>query len=224
MAYTFLDQQNFLSSLLGDPNTSSEDMWPASQRLSELNNGELQFARDAKNLREYATGSVSNNEIAVPSDWLGTYVLIIDDKVITNDREIALQDWERYYTHTGAPPYYYFWEFSGTRYIKLLGSATTYKIYYWKRPTTTLVNNTDTSIHPEEYRKAPVYFAAAELMKQIGKHQESQLMYQYYQEYIIRANTDIGKTYINKEYARPDFGEGNSSTSDTQGRDYFPYY
>lgn len=211
MSWTFGDSQDFLSQLLGDPNISSDDMFPTSQRNRELNNGELQFARDAKNLREYATGSVSSNQIAVPSDWLGTHTLIIDNKVISNDREIAIQDWERYYNYTGSPPYYYFWEYSGTRYLKLLGSATTYNLYYWKRPTTALSNSTDVSLHPEEYRKAPAYFAACELMKQIGKHQEASLFYESYQEYILRANTDIGKSYINKEYARPDIGITDTS-------------
>lgn len=218
MSYTFLDQQNFLSSLVGDSNTTTDDQWPLAQRKTELNNGELAFARDAKNLREYATGTVSSSQIAIPSDWLGTYVLIIDDKVITDTREIALQDWERYYNYTGAPPYYYYWEFSGTRYLKLIGSATTYKFYYWKRPTTALSSDSDVSLHPEEYRKGPVYFAAAELLRQIGKHQEAELMANHYAEYVIRANTDIGKSFINKEYAVPDMGEGNNSTTDVQGQ------
>jgi hypothetical protein len=217
MAYTFLDQQNFLSSLVGDPNTTTDDQWPLAQRKTELNNGELQFARDAKNLREYSTATISGSQIAMPSDWLGTYVLIIDDKTITNDREIAIQDWERYYNYTGTPPYYYYWEFSGTRYIKIIGSGTTYKLYYWKRPTTALSGDSDVSLHPEEYRKAPVYFAAAELLKQIGKHQEASLMSQYYQEYVIRANTDISKSFISKEYARPDLGDTSTSSTDVQG-------
>ena len=217
MSYTFLDQQNFLSTLLGDSNTSSDDMWPTAQRLTELNNGELQFARDAKNLREYATGAVSGNQIAVPSDWLGTYSLILDDQVITNSREISINDWDRYYNYTGTPPYIYYWEFSGTRYIKILGSATTYKLFYWKRPTTALSSDSDVSLHPEEYRKGPVYFAAAELLKQIGKHQESTIMMNYYGEYVTRANIDVSRSYINKEYAQPDFGDGNLSTTDTQG-------
>lgn len=220
MAYTFNDQLNFLSTLLGDPNTSSNDQWPTAQRLTEINNGELQFARDAKNLREYVTGTVSSSQIAVPADWLGTYVLIIDNIVISNAREIALQDWERYSNYAGAPPYYYFWEFSATRYIKLIGTATTYKLYYFKRPTTALTLTTDVSIHPEEYRKASVYFAASELLKQIGKHQESQLMLSTYGDYVSRATTDIGKSFVNKEYAQPDFGEGNISTTDIQGQGY----
>lgn len=220
MSYTFLDQKNFLSSLLGDSNVSSSDMYPTNQRNTELNNGELQFARDSKNLREYATGTITSNQIAVPADWLGTYHLIIDNYDITNKREIALQDWERYYNYSGTPPYYYYWEFSGTRYIKILGSGTTYNLYYWKRPTVELADDDDISIHPEEYRKASVYFAAAELLKQIGKHQESQLMMNYYAEYVQRAVTDISKSFINKEYAQPDFGYGNDSIVDTQGQGY----
>lgn len=221
MSYTFLDQKNFLSTLLGDSNVSSDDMYPTAQRLTELNNGELQFARDAKNLREYATGTVSSSQIAVPSDWLGTYILIIDDVVLTNDNEISLYDWEKYVNWASIPPKYYYWEYSGTRYIKILGSATTYKLFYWKRPTTALSADTDVSLHPEEYRKAPVYFAAAELLKQIGKHQEAKLMQEYYGEYVIRAKDDIGKSYIEKNYAQPEIFGPDFSSTDIQGRGWY---
>lgn len=224
MSYTFGDQQNFLSTLLGDSNVSTDDQWPTAQRLTELNNGELQFARDAKNLREYATGTITNDQIAVPSDWLRTYLLIVDDYVLNANREIAIQDWERYVNYAGSPPYYYFWEYSGTRYIKFIGTGTTYEWYYFKRPTTALSATTDVSLHPEEYRKAPVYFAAAELLKQIGKHQEAQLMMQYYAEYVERASTDIGKTYIEKNLASPDFGDSDIPYSaDRQGQGYNAY-
>lgn len=218
MAYTFLDQQNFLSQLLGDPNTSSSDMWPAAQRITELNNGELAFARDAKDLREYATGTISGNQIELPADWLGTYQLIVDTYNITGSREISLEDWERYCTYSGSPPFYYVWEYSGTRYIKLIGSGTTYYLYYYKRPTTDLVNDSDTSKHREEYRKAPVYFAAADLLKQIGKHQESQLMMQYYMEYVQRADSDTQRSMITKNMATPDFGGDEITSTDIQGQ------
>lgn len=221
MAFTFLDSQNFLSQLLGDPNISGDDQWPTAQRLSELNNAEIQFARDAKNLREYVTGTISGSQIAVPSDWFRTYLLIVDDKVLNANREIALADWERYVNYSGTPPYYYFWEFSGTRYIKFIGSGTTYELYYFKKPTTALVNNTDVSLQPEEYRKGPVYFAAAELLMQIGKHQEADLMMTHYAEYVTRANADVAETIIDKKYASPDFGEVDiNSTADRQGRGY----
>lgn len=221
MSWTFSDSQDFLSQLLGDPNTSSSDMFPTDQRNRELNNAEIQFARDAMNLREYATGTISSSQIAMPSDWLKTFILIVDNMVLNANREIAISDWERYYNYSGTPPYYYYWEFSGTRYIKFFGSGTTYNLYYFKRPTTALVNSTDVSLHPEEYRKGIVYYAAAELMKQIGKHQESNLFYQSYQEYVIRAREDIGKSYIEKNYASPDFGDVDvNSTGDTQGQGY----
>lgn len=221
MSFTFLDQKNFLSQLLGDPNTSSDDMWPTAQRLTELNNGELQFARDSKDLQEYVTGSISSSQIAMPSDWLRTFLLIIDNMVINANREIAIQDWERYVNYAGSPPYYYYWTFSGTRYIKLLGVGTTYKLYYYKRPTTALSSDSDVSLHPEEYRKAPVYFAASELLKQIGKHQEAEIMNGHYQEYVTRADTDVKKNIIEKNYASPDFGDVDiNSTADRQGRSY----
>lgn len=221
MSYVFSDQQNFLSTLLGDPNVSSSDMWPTNQRLTELNNGELQFARDAKDLQEYETGTITNSQIAMPADWLRTFLLIVDNMVINANREIAIQDWERYVNYAGSPPYYYYWTFSGTRYIKFLGVGTTYKLYYFKRPTTALSANNDVSLHPEEYRKAPVYFAAAELLKQIGKHQEAEIMMNHYSEYVTRANTDIGENFIDKNYASPDFGDVDiQSTSDRQGRSY----
>ncbi len=221
MSFSFLDQQNFLSQLLGDPNTSSDDMWPQAQRFTELNNGELQFARDAKNLQEYVTGTITSSQIAMPSDWLRTFLLIVDEMVMNANREIAIQDYERYVNYAGSPPYYYYWTFSGTRYIKFLGTGTTYKLYYFKRPTTALSADSDVSLHPEEYRKAPVYFAASELLKQIGKHQEAQIMDQHYQEYIVRANTDVNENFINKNYASPDFGDVDiNSTSDRQGRSY----
>lgn len=218
MSWTFLDSQNFLSQLLGDSNTSSEDMWPSTQRITELNNGELQFARDAKNLREYASGSVSSSQIAVPSDWLGTYALIIDGLYqLTGKGEISINQLDRYSSYSGIPPLYYFWEYSGTRYIKILGTASTYALYYWKRPTTVLVNNTDVSIHPEEYRKAPVYFACSELLKQIGKHQEAEIMFGHYTEYIQRAGIDIGKSFIEANYATPDLSGDVPPQSDVQG-------
>ena len=224
MAYVFSDQQSFLSTLLGDSNVDSSSMFGTTQRQREINNGEIQFAVDGRHLREYATGTVASKQIAVPSDWLGTYVLTVNNKVITNDREISLTDWERYQDWGGDDPYYYFWEFSGTRYIKLLGSSNvntyTYQLFYWKRPTTLLSSDSDTSIHPEEYRKAPVYYAASELMKQIAKYDQADKFYQSYAEYVAKANYFVEKTFINKEYARPDFGDVDQSTTDVQGQGY----
>ena len=48
MAYTFLDAQNKLSSLLGDSNTGTNNMYPLADRKAELNNAELDFAERGK--------------------------------------------------------------------------------------------------------------------------------------------------------------------------------
>ncbi len=76
MSYAFSDQQSKLSSLLGDSNTSTDDMFPLAQRKKEINRGELQFALDARDLKEYATGTVSGMQIAVPADWFENFCLI----------------------------------------------------------------------------------------------------------------------------------------------------
>jgi hypothetical protein len=226
MSYTFNDQLNKLSSLLGDPNTSSDDMWPLAIRKKEINRGELAFAKDSHLLKEYATGTVASMEISVPSDWLETYILIIDNYIITNDREISLADWERYYNWNGDIPYYYFWEFSGTRKIKLLGNSTningdTYYFYYFKKPTTELSDAADVSLFPEEYREASVYKAAAELLEQIAKTQLADRYRLAYQALVAQAIIEGEKHFIDKQYPRPDKGgDENSSSVDIEGKGY----
>lgn len=223
MSYTFSDQQSKLSFLLGDPNTSSEDMFPLATRKKELNRGELQFSLDAKNLREYASGTVASNEISIPSDWLETFLLIVGSYQITNNREVSLKDYERYSAFSGMPPYYYFWEFSGTRKIKFFGSATgqAYYLYYFKKPTTELSSDSDVSLHPEEYREGPVYYAASELLKSIGKHQESSIFRAYYDSLVQKAKEEVQRSYINKELAVPDLGNDYETYStDISGRSY----
>lgn len=226
MSYTFLNQQNKLSSLLGDSNTTSDDMFPIAVRQKEINRGEWQLAVDAKDLFGYATGTVSSLTIAVPSDWVDTHVLIVNNVVIDNDREIALQDWQRYYNWGGTDPYYYFWDSgSGTLNINLLGSnanGQTYKLFYFKKPTTELSADSDTSLHQEEFREASVYYAASELMRQIGKAQQAMEYRQVYESFVARADAWARKKYIKKEYARPDFGPFyDFNQTDTQGKSYY---
>jgi len=226
MSYTFENQQDKLSQLLGDSNTSTDDMFPLADRKKAINRGEINFARDSKLLKEYATGTVASMEIDVPSDWIETFQLIIDDKVITNKREIALSDWERYKDYAGDIPFYYFWEFSGTRKIKLVGGSgaingDTYKLYYFKKPTTELDADADVSLFPEEYREASVFYAAAQLLEQIGKTQLADRYRMMYGVYVQNAMADGEKHYINKEYPVPDFGEDDhASEVDIQGKGY----
>lgn len=220
MAYAFLAQQNKLTRLLGDANVSTDDMWPTADRKAELNRGELQFAKDARYLMEYATGSVSSSEISVPSDWLKTFVLIVNNYIITADREISIQDYERFYNYAGTPPYYYYWRFSGTRKIKFIGSVNgqTYNLYYFRRPTTDLDADADISIHDEEYREASAYYAAYSLLEQIGKTAMADRYKARYLEYVRDAQKFSEEHYLTKEYAHPDNNIiGGANTSDVQG-------
>ena len=218
MSYAFSDQQSKLSLLLGDSNTSTDDAFPLANRKKELNRGEIRFARDTKAIREYATGTVSGNTITVPTDWMETYVLTIADEVVTNDKEVSLEDYERYHDDTGEY-YHYLWEVSGTKYITFFNSSAngqTYKLWYFKKPTTELSADADVSLLPEEYREAPVYYAAAQLLKQVGKVSLAQTYMNEYAAFVSQATQDLEKHYIRKEYARPDFGAEDES-SDRQG-------
>ena len=219
MSYLFSDQQSKLSTLLADSNTGTDDAFPLATRKKEINRGEVQFAKDTHILKEYATGTVSGNQIAIPSDWLETYTLIVGNYVIKDDREVSIQDYERLYNYGGNTPYYYYWEFSGTRYIKFFGTATgsTYYIYYFKKPTTELSSDSDTSLFPEEYREASVYYAAAELMQQMGKNSISDRFRQRYFEFVRKAQEDVEKHHMTKNYPHPDINEVGGFTNDIQG-------
>lgn len=227
MAFNFLDQQNKLSELLGDPNTTSSDMFPIAQRLKELNRGEMQFAVDAKDLHEYATGLVASNQVAVPSDYISMFVLIIvttvSQVVINANDEISLKDWERYYLYQSNRPKFYVWDFSGVKQINLLGmtqNGQTYKLYYFKKPTTELAANTDISLHREEFREASAFYAASQLMQQIGKYTQATQMREQYQMFVDRAYETQSREYIDADRSVPDFGVNPSVLTDVEGRGY----
>ncbi len=218
MAMTFVDQQSKLSRLLGDSNTSADDAFPLADRKFEINRGEVHFARDSKIKRNYATDVITDKEIAVPSDWLENYVITIDNKIISNNREISLTDWERFHDWGGDNPYFYFWEFSGTRKLKFLGSTNingkTYQLFYIIKPTTDLNADSDESVFPDEYREASVYYAANELLKQQGLTQRAAEYLAVYSAYVQNAKDDVDKQIINKEYAIPDIGDGSELNDD----------
>ena len=227
MAYTFLDQQNKLSELLGDPNTTTSDMFPSAIRMKELNRGEWQFSVDARDLKEYVTGTVASNQVAVPADFVSLYVLIIvtttSQIVINANDEISLKDWERYYLYASNRPKFYIWDFSGTKQINLIGQSQngqTYKMYYFKKPTTELSANTDVSLHREEFREASAFYAASQLMQQIGKYTQATQMREQYQMYVDRAYEFQKEEYIDADRSVPDFGVNPSVLTDVQGRGY----
>lgn len=206
MSYVFSDQQSKLSQLLGDDNTGTTDQFPLAARKKEINRGEMQFCKDSHIVREKATGTISGGSITLPSDCLQIHVLIVNNYVITRDREISIEDYERYYNYAGAIPVYYISEESGVRYIKLIGSTTglTYSLYYFKKPSTELSSDSDTSILPEEYREASVYYAASELLRQIGNNEIANVYFQRYLQIVRDAQKYAEELYMSKKYARPD--------------------
>lgn len=226
MSYTFSDQQNKLSSLLGDPNSSTDDQWPLATRKKEINRGELRFAVDTKMLRNYASGTLSSLTIDFPSDMIEVFVLYILSSStvkykITNDREISVKDLERYAGYGGDIPWYYTWEFSGTRKIKFLGSSgnngRTYELFYIKKPTTELSSDSDESLFPEELREAPVHYAASQLLEQIGKTDLAQYHMNKYLEYVQMGRKLVIDRDLDYDLPRPDFNMGDTQVQDTQG-------
>lgn len=219
MSYTFLNQQEKLSVLLGDPNTGTDDAFPLAIRKKELNRGELHFARNTKLLREKASGTIVANSLALPSDWLETVTLVVGNYVLTKKNEIPIQDYERWLNYGGTIPLYYVSEESGTRYLKFLGSGTgsTYSLYYIKRPTTELSDDSDVSLFPEEFREASVYYAAGELLQQQGKNDISD---RYFGKYagMVRDGQDYAEeTYMTQSYPNPDINALGNNTTDFQG-------
>lgn len=230
MAYTFGDQLDFLSSLLGDSNTDSESQWPLAQRKTELNMAEKQFAKDSRILLENATGNAVAKAITVPADWLETFVLYVTVSgtkyKVTNDREISPKRLEEANIYSGDYPYYYFWTYSGTRKIVLVGSSnlTTaeYDLYYFAQPTTALDLTTDTSEIQEEYRKASVYMAASNLLPQIGQYTRADWCMGRYNLLVQQAKEVSERLYMNDDPPRPDvLGIGSDSTTDRQGHSSF---
>jgi hypothetical protein len=220
MAYTFSDQQAKLSVLLQDSNTSADDAWPLAIRKKELNRGEVQFAKDTKYYRNKATGTLDvTNKLAVPADWLETTCLIVNDYVLNRDREIAVQDYDRYKNYGGSYPIYYMTQESGTRYFVFLGAVTgvAYVLHYIARPTTELSDGTDTSVFPEEFREASVYYAAGQLLQQVGKSGYADRYLAIYTRLVRDAQAEAEKMYMTKQYANPDVNMVDAGQTDMQG-------
>ena len=223
MSYAFSDQQAKLSVLLQDSNTGTDDAWPLAIRKKELNRGELQFAKDTKIYRNKATGTLdATNKLAVPSDWLETTCLIVNNYTLNSDREIAVKDYDRYRTYNGTYPFFYMTQESGTRYFVFLGSVTgvAYVLHYIARPTTELSGDSDTSVLPEEYREAPVYYAAAQLLQQVGKSEYADRYLSIYTRLVRDGQEYAERTYMTKQYANPDTNAVDYRDCDVQGYSY----
>jgi hypothetical protein len=217
----FAEQQSLLSELLGDPNTSSDDQWPLARRKAALNRGDIQFCKDSHCVREYATGVIASSELTIPSGWLETFCLIIDNEVIDNAKEIDLHEWEKYYAHGSDDPYYYMWEYSGTRKLKFLAGSgvngKTYELYFFRKQTTALSADADESIIPDEYREAPVYYAANWLLKQAGLTELATQNRGEYDRLVAEATLKTEKEYKKENRPFPDLGGGAGGGGYAQG-------
>jgi len=219
MAYNFGNIQSKLSILLADSNTGVDDAFPLATRKLELNRAQMQFCKDSKSVLEYATGTITGNSIAVPSDWLETKILIIANQRLDPKREISIEDYDRYYSYGGNPPYYYYWEVSGVRYIYFFGSTNgqTYKWFYFKKPSVDLVNDADLPIVRDEYREALAYFAASELIQQQGKQAISDKYRAIYGQIVHQAQEQTERLSISQIYPNPDLNFIGGSLTDIEG-------
>lgn len=225
MAYTFDDQLNFLSNLLSDSDTDTSSQWPLAQRKTEINHAQIQFSRDTKLLMENVTGTASSKVITLPSDWLETFVLYVTVSgtkyKVTNDREISPKRLEEANVYAGDIPYYYYWTFSDTKKITLVGSSSlasaSYDLYYFKKPAV-LTDTTDVSDFAEEYRQAPVYKAASNLILQIGQYTRAQALLAFYDRLVAQGKSEVERQYVDWDAPRPDvLGMGQDNTTDRQG-------
>ncbi len=217
MTYTFGDQLDLMDILLGDPNTTDDDMFPLAIRKKYINRGEIKFALDSKSMRDYVGGNFVAGEIALPANWLKTHVLLIDGRK-ADQLEIALQDYERY--ASGGDNYWYQWEVSDVEQITLVNQATAtlaYKLWYFKKPTVALDDIADVSIIPSEYREASVYWGASELVKQIGKLELAMTYMQIYASYINSAIADVKEKYMDRPNPNVDNDGDTVGETDRQG-------
>ncbi len=218
---TFLEQQNMLSELLGDPNTSTDDAFPLARRKAALNRGDIQFCSDSKSVKEYVTNTVVANAITIPSDCVEIFCLILDGDVVDDKREIDLHQWEDYEDNGWDEPYYYIWEYSGTRKMKFLTNAgatgKTYELYYYKKQATALSGDADVSIISDEFCEAPVYYAAAWLLKQLGKVQLAAVYQNEYENFVGKAILKSEKESININRPNPELPSNVSRGGYNQG-------
>lgn len=219
MAYTFNEQLNKLSRLLGDSNTSTDDQFPLADRKEEINRGEVLFARRSKSILRYATGTIASQVISLPTDFFEIHELVVNDENFTGIREMPLQDWERLVNASDGK--YYFWaNASGTREIKFVDSTRdgqTYKLWYFAKPTTALSATTDESIIQDEYREASVFYAAAELLPQIGKIQLAEYYRGKFEMLAETARIETEQKYLKSVRAYPDTDADGANDRDKEG-------
>lgn len=221
---TFLQMQSLLSRLVGDSGVDSDSAFPTADRQFEINQGCQQFAKDSKSLLGYVTSTVASQVISLPSGFLGIHALILDDILLTNMNEVAIEEWEKY-VNSGEDKYYFWVNASNTRQLNFFSSnsnSKTYKLHYYRKPTTDLSADSDETPIETQYRRAPVYWAAAELLFQIGKTQMSQLYREKYETLAIQARIET-EGLVKKLYLpNPDVGPSFEYDTDRIGHGQIP--
>lgn len=213
----FVGQQELLSMLLGDPNTSADDMFPLALRKTYLNRGEMHFCADTKIMKEYVTAVIVGSSFALPADFLEIVALHVNN-IDTTALEVSVTEYERYLN--SGDNHWYIWEDGGVRSIYFTSSqnGATYKLWYTKKPTSDLTDDDDTNDYPDQYREAGAYWAASELLEQIGKTELSNRYLQKYSAFVEDARNYARNMYKYRPPISPDMGDGDYPSSvDRQG-------
>lgn len=216
---TFLQQQSKLSRVIGDPNTSADDIFPLADRKAEINRGEVLFANTSRSLLRYATGTISSQTISLPSGFIAIHELVVNDENMTGLREMPLQNWERN-IDSGENRYYFWANASGTREIKFIDSASdglTYKLWYFSAPTSDLSGDSDESPFEDQYREASVYYAASEFMITIGKFQMAEYFRSRFFDMANEARLRTEELYLNSQRVYPDISDQPLYDKDKEG-------
>ncbi|MBX4189773.1 hypothetical protein KW791_00525 [Candidatus Parcubacteria bacterium] len=219
---TFADQQTLLSVLLGDSNTSTDDAFSLTTRKLFLNRGELHFCKDSKCVREKAAGTISGTQLVFPSGILRPVALIVNGKDIWNDRQTSITEYERWNTSGSAYPAVYITEESGSRYFNFWGSSNgkAYILHYIRKPTVALSSDSDESILQDEFREASVYWAAAELLQQVGKNTIADKYAAKYNKFVRDGEAYGEEIYLNLMFAKPDTNLIDAGDADVVGQGF----
>jgi hypothetical protein len=133
-----------------------------------------------------------------------------------------VQDYDRYRQYASAYPFYYMTQESGTRYFVFIGAVTSvdYTLHYIARPATELDLDASTSVFPEEFREASVYYAAAQLLQQVGKSEYADRYLAIYTRFVRDGQAMAEQMYMTRQSAQPDTNMVSAGDTDVQGQGY----
>lgn len=222
MSFTFSDQQTLLSVLLGDSNTGTDDAFPLAVRKLYINRGEIQFCKDSKCVWEKVTGTISGTQLAFPTGLLRPVALIVNGRDIWSTQQTSITQYERYNNSAVSYPLVYVTQESGTRYFNFWGASSgqAYTLHYIRKPTTALSSDSDESIAPDELREASVYWAAGELLQQVGKNTIADREKAVYQKFVRDGQEYVEAIFLDITFANPDVNQIDAGSTDIQGQGF----